>query len=125
MTRSRTPLGFVLAVAAGFAPTAAPASDPPRPNIVIILADDMGFSDLGCYGGEIETPNLDRLAAGGVRFTQFYNSARCCPTRASLMTGVYPHQTGIGHMMQDLGRPGYRGELNDECVTMAEALKAG
>jgi len=74
-----------------------------RPNIVVILSDDMGFSDLGCYGGEIQTPNLDALAKGGLRFTQFYNTARCCPTRASLLTGLYPHQAGIGHMMGDRG----------------------
>ena len=65
----------------------------------------MGFSDLGCYGGEIATPNLDALAAGGLRFTQFYNTARCCPTRASLLTGLYPHQAGVGHMMDDKGKP--------------------
>lgn len=70
------------------------------PNIVLIMADDMGYSDIGCYGGEIHTPNLDALAAGGLRFTQFYNTARCCPTRASLMTGLYPHQAGVGHMME-------------------------
>jgi arylsulfatase len=95
------------------------------PNIVIILSDDMGYSDLGCYGGEIATPNLDALAAGGVRFTQFYNTARCCPTRASLLTGLYPHQAGVGHMMEDKGEkfPGYRGNLNRNCVTIAEALK--
>ena len=73
-----------------------------RPNILVVLSDDMGFSDLGCYGGEITTPNLDALAAGGVRFTQFYNTARCCPTRASLLTGLYPHQAGVGHMMNVL-----------------------
>ena len=72
----------------------------------------MGFSDLGCYGGEIRTPNLDALAAGGLRFTQFYNTARCCPTRASLLTGLYPHQAGVGHMMEDRGYHGYRGDLN-------------
>ncbi len=94
-----------------------------RPNIVLILADDMGFSDLGCYGSEVHTPNLDRLAAGGIRFTQFYNAARCCPTRASLLTGLYPHQAGIGHMIRDLGYPSYRGYLNDRCLTLAEALK--
>ena len=94
-----------------------------KPNIVVILADDMGYSDLGCYGGEIQTPNLDRLAAGGLRFTQFYNTARCCPTRASLLTGLYPHQAGIGHMMDDKGLDGYRGDLNRRCVTIAEALK--
>ncbi len=94
-----------------------------RPNIVIILADDMGYSDIGCYGSEISTPNLDRLAAGGIRFTQFYNTARCCPTRASLLTGLHPHQAGIGHMANDYGQPGYIGHLADRCVTIAEALR--
>jgi arylsulfatase len=93
------------------------------PNIVYILADDMGFSDIGCYGGEIDTPNLDALAKGGLRFTQFYNTARCCPTRASLLTGLYPHQAGIGHMMEDRKLEGYTGNLNKSCVTIAEALK--
>ncbi|MFQ6035811.1 MAG: arylsulfatase [Sedimentisphaerales bacterium] len=94
-----------------------------KPNIVLIMADDMGFSDIGCYGGEIHTPNLDRLAAGGLRFTQFYNAARCCPTRASLLTGLYPHQTGVGHMVGNKGHPSYQGYLNNRCVTIAEALK--
>ncbi len=94
-----------------------------RPNILIILSDDMGYSDLGCYGGEINTPNLDALAKNGVRFTQFYNTARCCPTRASLLTGLYPHQAGVGHMMEDRGHDGYRGDLNRNSVTIAEALK--
>ncbi|MCB1098009.1 MAG: arylsulfatase, partial [Verrucomicrobiae bacterium] len=94
-----------------------------RPNIVIIMADDMGYSDAGCYGGEIETPNIDRLAAEGVRFTQFYNTGRCCPTRASLLTGLYSHQVGIGHMTGDKGLPSYQGYLNDRCMTIAEALK--
>jgi arylsulfatase A-like enzyme len=94
-----------------------------RPNIVLIMADDMGFSDIGCYGGEIHTPHLDRLAAGGLRFTQFYNAARCCPTRASLLTGLYPHQAGIGHMVGNKGYPAYQGYLNERCVTIAEALK--
>ncbi len=94
-----------------------------RPNIVLILADDLGFSDIGCYGGEICTPNLDRLAGGGLRFTQFYNTARCCPTRASLLTGLYPHQAGVGMMVGNLGFPSYQGYLNDRCVTLAEALK--
>src|SRR6476619_2337116 len=89
------------------------------PNIVVIMSDDMGFSDLGCYGGEIQTPTLDRLAAGGVRLTQFYNTARCCPTQAALLTGLYPHQASIGHMMEDKGKDGYRGDLNHRCVTMA------
>ena len=90
---------------------------------MLIMADDLGFSDLGCYGGEINTPNLDKLAANGLRFTQFYNTGRCCPTRASLLTGLYPHQAGIGHMMDDRGFDGYRGELNRHCVTIAEALR--
>jgi arylsulfatase len=102
---------------------AAPQQQPSRPNIVILLADDMGFSDLGCYGSEIATPNLDRLAAGGLRFTQFYNTARCCPTRAALLTGLYPHQAGVGHMVESRGTPAYQGFLNDRCVTIAEVLR--
>jgi len=94
-----------------------------RPNIVLILADDLGYSDIGCYGGEIDTPNLDRLAYNGVRFSIFYNSARCCPSRASLLTGLYPHQTGVGDMERDEGLDGYRGDLNKHCVTIAEVLK--
>jgi arylsulfatase A-like enzyme len=90
---------------------------------VIVLADDMGWSDVGCYGGEIETPHLDSLARSGLRFTQFYNAARCCPTRAALLTGLYPHQAGIGHMVGNDGIPSYQGFLNDRCVTLAEALK--
>ncbi len=97
-----------------------------RPNIILIMADDLGFSDLGCYGSEIHTPNLDRLATHGLRFSQFYNAGRCCPTRAALLTGLDPHRTGVGHMMNDYGRPGYRGNLNKECATLAELLqKAG
>src|SRR5881394_3517574 len=100
-----------------------------RPNIVVILVDDMGYSDLGCYGGEIHTPNLDKLARGGVRFTQFHNTARCCPTRAALLTGLYPHQAGVGHMTEEHHDaeghplPGYSGRLNHHCLTIAEALK--
>src|SRR5690348_14707648 len=95
---------FLTTVAAGAAGLAIGEAAPARrPNIIVILADDMGFSDLGCYGSEIETPNLDRLASQGVRFTQFYNCARCCPSRASLLTGLYPHQAGVGHMVD---RPG-------------------
>ncbi|MDG2360350.1 MAG: arylsulfatase [Planctomycetaceae bacterium] len=94
-----------------------------RPNIIVILSDDMGYSDIGCYGGEIETPTLDGLAENGLRFTQFYNTGRCCPTRGSLLTGLYPHQSGIGHMMTDRGLDGYRGDLNNNCRTMAEVLK--
>jgi len=94
-----------------------------RPNIVLVLADDMGYSDIGCFGGEIRTPNIDRLAAGGLRFTHLHNSARCCPSRASLLTGLYPHQAGIGDMMADQGVDGYRGDLNQRCLTIAEVLR--
>ena len=96
-----------------------------KPNILIILNDDMGFSDIGCYGGEIETPNLDRLAREGLRFSQFYNSPRCSPSRASLLTGLHPHQTGIGILTYPTGPEGYAGNLNRRCVTIAEALKPG
>ena len=94
------------------------------PNIILILADDMGFSDIEPYGGEIETPALGYLAKKGLRFTQFYNAARCCPTRASLLTGLYPHEAGMGWMAgADWNHPGYRGDLNHSGVTIAEALK--
>ncbi len=101
-----------------------------RPNIILIMVDDMGYSDIGCYGGEIPTPNIDRLAAEGIRFSSFYNGARCCPTRASLLTGLYPHQTGVGQMTNspkgenfNWGTPGYQGYLNEHCVTIAEVLR--
>ena len=96
---------------------------------MIVLVDDMGFSDIGCYGGEVQTPNLDGLAANGLRFKQFYNTGRCCPTRASLMTGLHPHQAGIGHMTEGPEGPSplqdepYQGYLNDKCVTIAQVLK--
>lgn len=93
-----------------------------RPNIILILADDMGFSDLGCYGSEINTPNLDRLAEEGLRFTQFYNAARCMPTRTSLLTGLHPHQAGCRQTFDENGKQSW-GHLNDHCVTFAEALK--
>ncbi|MEM9282289.1 MAG: arylsulfatase [Verrucomicrobiota bacterium] len=93
------------------------------PNLIIIMSDDMGWSDIGCYGGEIDTPNLDALARDGIRFTQFYNTGRCCPTRASLLTGLYAHQAGIGHMTGDYGLDGYRGDLNRNCLTIAEVIK--
>ncbi len=93
------------------------------PNVLIILADDMGYSDIGAYGSEISTPNLDQLASGGALFTQFYNTARCCPSRASLLTGLYSHQAGIGAMVADQEFPAYRGFLNEKCITLAEALK--
>lgn len=101
-----------------------------KPNIVLILADDMGFSDLGCYGSEIPTPNLDALAAGGLRFTQFYNTARCSPTRAALLTGLDPHQAGMGRLADEgagsrtQAPAGYLGHLNNRCVTLAEVLHA-
>lgn len=94
-----------------------------RPNILVILADDLGYSDLGCYGSEIHTPNLDKLAQQGVRFNHFYNASRSCPTRASLLTGLYQHQAGIGRMTFDDNLPGYRGTLSRNAVTIAEVLK--
>ncbi len=97
-----------------------------RPNVIVILIDDMGFSDIGCYGSEIPTPNLDKLADGGMKFSQFYNTGRCCPTRASLLTGLYSHRAGVGHMTENLHHPGYQGFLNDECVTIGDiAREAG
>ena len=92
------------------------------PNVVVILADDMGFSDIGPYGSEIPTPHLDTLAKNGLQFSQFYNTGRCCPTRATLLTGLYAHETGIGWMTSDQQLPGYRGHLNHQCVTIAEVL---
>ena len=103
------------------APQAIAAAD--KPNIVIVMVDDMGFSDIGCYGAETETPHLDRLASNGLRFTQFYNTGRCCPTRAALLTGLYQHQAGVGHMTGNHGVPSYQGHLSDHCLTIAEALK--
>jgi arylsulfatase len=94
-----------------------------RPNIILILADDLGYSDLGCYGGEVKTPNLDYLAANGLRFKSFYNTSRCCPTRASLLTGLYNQQAGIGEMTTDRNLPGYRGFLTENSITLAEVLK--
>jgi arylsulfatase A-like enzyme len=118
----------LLSVASCFLPLSSPAAT--RPNILVILVDDMGYSDIGCYGGELHTPNLDKLASEGVRFTQFHNTARCCPTRASLLTGLYPHQAGVGHMTEEHQNseghklPGYSGRLNDHCITVAEAVKS-
>jgi len=104
--------------------TTVPAAPPgEKPNIIVIMVDDMGFSDIACYGGEIPTPNLDKLAAGGIKFSQFHNTGRCCPTRAALLSGLYSHQAGIGHMTNDQGVPGYRGQLAENCVTIAELLK--
>jgi arylsulfatase len=106
---------IAFAVTVLLTPGAAPAAESgsPRPNIIVILADDMGFSDLGCYGGEIRTPNLDRLAAQGLRFSQFYNCALCGPSRSALMTGLHPHQVGISN---------WTGLLNNRCVTVFELL---
>lgn len=96
-----------------------------KPNVVLIVADDLGYSDLGCYGGEIETPHLDALAAAGIRLTRFYNMGRCCPSRACILTGQYPHRVGLGHMTQDIGRPGYRGRLSEDAQTIAQVLAEG
>ncbi|WP_347835726.1 sulfatase-like hydrolase/transferase [Gracilibacillus sp. JCM 18860] len=95
-----------------------------KPNIVLILADDLGYSDLSCFGGEIDTPNIDSLASNGLRFTQFYNSARCCPSRASLLTGgVYPHQAGVGEMTEDRETPGYRGVFKGSMCDTCSSTK--
>lgn len=95
-----------------------------KPNIIVILSDDIGYSDIGCYGGEIDTPNLDALANSGLRFSQFYNGARCCPTRASLLTGLYAHQAGVGYMTGKLGNsPEYQGHIKKSVKTIAEYTK--
>jgi arylsulfatase len=124
-------LGAAVGAAGGALPLAgrpAPAetASADQPNVIVILADDMGFSDIGCYGSEIDTPNLDRLADGGLRFSQFYNAARCSPTRASLMTGLYPHEAGVGDVRvgTDLGVPGYRGFLRPDTVTIPEVMQS-
>ena len=119
-----TAIGLIIAVSVfASSATAQPAA---KPNIAIILCDDMGYSDIGCYGGEIATPHLNRLADNGLRFTRFYNAGRCCPTRASLLTGLYPHQAGMGGMVsgrRDERKSGaYQGYLNDRCITIAEVL---
>ncbi len=99
-------------------------SSPSKPNFVVLLADDLGYSDLGCYGGEIQTPNLDRLAGQGLRFTNFYNCGRCSPTRASLITGQYPHEVGVGWTVRSLTPSGYRGRLNKSTPTIPKGLRA-
>ncbi len=133
---TRLMMGMSLLVSLTCSLLAAEPAAAKRPNVLLILADDVGFSDLGCYGGEIRTPYLDTLAAGGLRFTQFYNCARCCPSRACLLTGLYPHQAGVGLMTSDRGAkfpgagdqgekfPGYRGALNEHCVTIGQVLKS-
>ena len=118
-------LSAILVVCCGTAQSQPAAVDRPPPNIVLIVADDLGFSDLGCYGSEIHTPNLDRLATSGLRFSQFYNAGNSCPSRAALLTGLYPHQAGVGDMMEDRMKPGYRGNLNHQCATMGEVLRQG
>ena len=95
-----------------------------KPNVIFILADDLGYSDIGCFGSEINTPNLDALGNNGILMTQMYNSARCCPSRASLLSGLTPHQAGVGHMVDNLGTHNYQGYLSDNCVTIAECLKS-
>ena len=128
MTVFRSIVIFVLCLAPVGGARAAPQN---RPNIVVILADDLGFSDLGCYGSEIPTPNIDRLAQEGVRFTDFYNAARCCPSRATLMTGLYQHQAGVGAMIDNYAkwiraaadRPSYTDHLSKQTPTIAELLK--
>ncbi|MFP5079337.1 arylsulfatase [Pedobacter sp. JCM 36344] len=119
-------IGFIILTAC--APYAAFAANPKpkpnkRPNIILIMADDLGYSDLGCYGGEINTPNLDKIAKQGIQFKQFYNVSRCCPTRASLLTGLYNHDAGIGDMTTPQNDEGYRGYLGKNTVTIAEVLK--
>ena len=99
------------------------AASTQRPNIIVILADDMGYSDIGCFGSEIRTPNLDSLGYNGLRFSQMYNSARCCPSRAALLTGLNPQQAGVGHMVANLGVAEYQGYLKENCVTIAESLR--
>lgn len=96
-----------------------------KPNILLIVADDLGYSDLGCFGGEIKTPHLDSLAARGVRLTQFYNTGRCCPSRGTIMTGQYPHRIGLGHMTRNLNQRGYQGHISDEAITIAQILQQG
>lgn len=125
MNRKVLTLFFLMLSVSAFTETTAQQRGANTPNIILILADDMGFSDIGCYGGEVKTPVLDKLAEEGLRYKQFYNTARCCPTRASLLTGLYPHQAGMGWMAAaDLRTtPAYQGDLNDQCVTIAEVLK--
>ncbi len=96
-----------------------------RPNIILIMVDDMGYSDLGCYGSEISTPNLDRLATEGIRLREFYNNSICAPTRASLLTGQYPHKAGVGYFDTNLGLPPYQGYLNRESLTLGEVFRSG
>jgi arylsulfatase A-like enzyme len=120
-TLAMSVLGGLAAITASCCSVHVAAAD--KPNIIVIMADDLGYSDLACYGGEIETPNIDRLAQDGVRFTGFKNTARCAPSRASLLTGRYQHAVGVGRMTTDENRPGYRGQLSTEAPTLAEILR--
>ena len=125
MRRSPRRWAIVVAVALGVVGAAPAVRTDARPNVVIVLVDDMGWSDIGSYGGEIPTPNLDALAHRGVRFTQFYATPRCSPTRSSLLTGLYPHQAGMGHLDNVVrpGSSGTNGRLSDRSVTIAEVLR--
>ncbi len=116
-------MGLFLLLAFAAVVQAKSTSNAKPPNILLIMVDDMGYSDIGSYGGVINTPVLDGLAENGLRFTQFYNTGRCCPTRASLLTGLYQHQAGVGHMMKDRGTDAYQGDLSKNAVTIAEVLK--
>ncbi|MFN8354390.1 MAG: arylsulfatase [Spirosomataceae bacterium] len=99
------------------------AQTPQKPNIILVMVDDMGYSDLGAYGSEIQTSNIDKLAYGGLRLKEFYNNSICAPTRASLLTGQYPHKAGVGYFDVNLGLPPYQGFLNKESLTFGEVLK--
>ena len=124
-------LTFLCAIALLFSCASSAADD--RPNILLVMVDDMGYSDLGCYGGEVRTPTLDALAENGLRLARFFNCAQCCPTRASLMTGLYPHQAGVGDMNEEgannefwkrVGSPAYLGMKTRSIVTLPEVLRA-
>ncbi len=99
------------------------AAERQKPNVVLIMVDDMGYSDIGCYGSEIPTPNIDMLASQGARMTQFYANPRSCPTRASLLTGMYPTRAGVGQMSENHGVPEYQGFLRRDCATFAENMR--
>ena len=124
-------LGLLITIATVTAATSesAKTTTPPnaRPNIVLLLADDLGFSDLASYGGEIDTPNLDALANQGVRFSNFHVAANCAPTRAMLMTGVNNHRAGVGNIIEMIpdefrDSPSYQGALSENVVTVATLL---
>ena len=116
-------LSFLLFIQV-FSASAAEVNHDNKPNFIVIMVDDLGFSDLKSYGGELDTPSIDTLAKQGIKFSQFYNAARCVPSRAALLTGLYPHQAGLGHMVSDLGSDAYRGELSQHAVTIAQVLSA-